>query len=106
MKITNNSDSVAKPSTGVITPETIHLSDVLPSDKAQQYIDGIRSLEIKAGAYLIVPNLYACNSVALKAFYDATDWASTRLVLDDTTEPTGADPTHEVNGPILGLAAL
>jgi hypothetical protein len=112
MKITNASDTVVKPSTSTIVEETVQLSDLLPSGEAQQYQDGIKNVIVKPGEYVIVPNLYACNSIALRHFWDDTDWASGvgtagyRLVLDNTVEPTGADPSNEVNGPILGLAAL
>ena len=112
MKIYNQSDSVNKPSTGTIVLETIQLSDLLPSGTAQQIQDGIRNVVIKPGQYVIVPNLYACVSIGLRTFYDDAQWgagaggAGNRFRVDKTVEPTGADPSHEINGPILGLSAL
>jgi len=112
MKITNRSNTVVKASAGVIVEETLQLSDLLPAGTAQQYQDGIRNVVIKPGEYWTIPNYLACNSIGFKTLYDSADWGDgagsggKRLGTDKTVEPTGADPTHEINGPIFGMTAL
>jgi hypothetical protein len=87
MKITNTS-----------LTDAIQITDLLSSDSSiSQWQDGLRNLLIPANDYRIVPNLQGCNSPSVKALL-----TSGAVTVDRTVEPTGAEPTKEVGGPIVG----
>jgi hypothetical protein len=102
MKITNLSATNA-----------LEITDLLNDGSSiTQWQDGIRTLLIGPSEYRIVPNIQACNSVALKTLIDAGG----KVTVDAAVEPDGTDiannarvaaglPTWEVGGKIYGMTA-
>lgn len=87
MKITNNSTN------------PVQITDLLSdSSGVSQWQEGLRNLLIPASDYRIVPNSLGGNSPSV-----ATLVTAGTLTVDRTVEPTGAEPTKEVGGPIVGL---
>jgi len=74
-----------------LTTDTLIVSDIL-DNSVTQYQDGVKSLVILPSATIVIPNLQAVNSVALKALLD-----DSKVTVDTTVEPSNIIGMDAIN---------